>query len=365
MLQNLLYVVSPSRLEDFTQAMKRLKAEPIDGPSMTSNYKIKHRLLDGMILEVSILTDLDGVTPYLRQHPVDLLVYDERGGDIPESYEGIQRLRQDVKQLADLWGPEFQFPTSRIVVILEKTQDVDHRVFQLGRINVRDVIVEPRNTAFVLRWLKDVLYHGIIRTNKVGLALSGGAIEGFLYQIGAIHALNQALTHRKLSQVDAVSGVSSGSIAGGMVVGDIPVVEVLRSLHGKKAKVPPLKLSTLFDFAGFQILRRFTSVSLSMRTTPMSQWLTSLARSIPTGFFKGDKLEEYFETIMEQYSKAQTFKELKQNFFIGVTDQDTFKHVTLGKPPHDDIQISQAIRCLLYTSPSPRDAHESRMPSSA
>ena len=27
--------------------------------------------------------------------------------------------------------------------------------------------------------------------------------------------------------------------------------------------------------------------------------------------------------------------------------------------------IEQALSCLLYTSPSPRDAHESRMPSSA
>jgi len=27
--------------------------------------------------------------------------------------------------------------------------------------------------------------------------------------------------------------------------------------------------------------------------------------------------------------------------------------------------VKQAIACLLYTSPSPRDAHESRMPSSA
>ena len=34
------------------------------------------------------------------------------------------------------------------------------------------------------------------------------------------------------------------------------------------------------------------------------------------------------------------------------------KYRTLG-------QASQALICLLYTSPSPRDAHESRMPSSA
>ena len=38
---------------------------------------------------------------------------------------------------------------------------------------------------------------------------------------------------------------------------------------------------------------------------------------------------------------------------------DIFKHCSLGVP------IAGAIGCLLYTSPSPRDVEESRMPSSA
>ena len=42
-----------------------------------------------------------------------------------------------------------------------------------------------------------------------------------------------------------------------------------------------------------------------------------------------------------------------------------------GVPQHDDQKLFEflilegAQACLLYTSPSPRDAHESRMPSSA
>ena len=46
------------------------------------------------------------------------------------------------------------------------------------------------------------------------------------------------------------------------------------------------------------------------------------------------------------------------------------KDISLDKPGPDQVTIEQkAIGlnyiCLLYTSPSPRDAHESRMPSSA
>ena len=39
----------------------------------------------------------------------------------------------------------------------------------------------------------------------VGLALSGGGMEGFLYQIGVLHALNAALTDRTMNQIDMIS----------------------------------------------------------------------------------------------------------------------------------------------------------------
>ena len=44
---------------------------------------------------------------------------------------------------------------------------------------------------------------------------------------------------------------------------------------------------------------------------------------------------------------------------------DTSKSEELLQLPSDGDQQSSGRGCLLYTSPSPRDAHESRMPSSA
>ena len=39
--------------------------------------------------------------------------------------------------------------------------------------------------------------------------------------------------------------------------------------------------------------------------------------------------------------------------------------VPVGKDQKQHLEITRDLACLLYTSPSPRDAHESRMPSSA
>ena len=42
-----------------------------------------------------------------------------------------------------------------------------------------------------------------------------------------------------------------------------------------------------------------------------------------------------------------------------------FSAYTEGQTPGDRLSRDQIERCLLYTSPSPRDVEESRMPSSA
>ena len=58
----------------------------------------------------------------------------------------------------------------------------------------------------------------------------------------------------------------------------------------------------------------------------------------------------------------------KQSFLFSIEQQKRYDHLldmrrSRVKYFHDNDLVSKG--CLLYTSPSPRDAHESRMPSSA
>ncbi len=352
MRQHLLYVMAPSRLHDISGALERLHAKrlPDDGP-LTLNYEVDHRLLKGITLHVYLLADLDGVSPVLRQHPIDLLVYDERGFDAIEALQAVQHIARDVTLLSQLWGPDFQFPLSRIVAVLKQGPDSEHRIFALGRLNVRDVIVEPKKTALMLRWLREVLYAGILRENKVGLALSGGAMEGLLYQAGTVLALQHAFTGRSVYDVDVISGISSGSIVGCCVANQIDIGEIVRSLLDLPSRYPAFKLSALFDLASFNIVKRFVMTSLRMHKVKPSQWLEATLESIPTGFFKGDKLEAYFHELFSMHGLGDSFEDIKARLFIGATDQDTFDHVTLGRSPLDKMSISAALRASCSLPP--------------
>ena len=351
MKQYLLYYIAASEQAAMEKAMTRLSARRVEGPSMTSNWEFTHRSLEGLVLEISLLTDIDGVTPYLRQNPVDLLVYDERGADQLSAVEGVTKIKKSVGQLANLWGPDFKFPASRIVTILNKTEDIDHLLFELGRLNVRDILVEPKNTAFLLRWLKNILYHGVVRTKSTGIALSGGAIEGFLFQLGVLHALNCSLGDRNIQDVDVISGVSSGSIAGSILATKVPIVDLLRAIHGLPSTAPALKLSTFFDFAGIHIFRRFMKMSFAMPRSSPSQWLSNLSQSIPTGFFKGEKFEKYLHDVFKAHNRSNKFTDLRTKLYIGATDQDNFNHVVLGRKPLHKIDIASAVRASCALPP--------------
>ena len=80
------------------------------------------------------------------------------------------------------------------------------------------------------------------------------------------------------------------------------------------------------------------------------------------------------EVADELYYGVQTIRALENFHITGKhLDQDFIKALAMVKKASAlanmktgrlNVSIGKAI-CLLYTSPSPRDAHESRMPSSA
>ena len=47
---------------------------------------------------------------------------------------------------------------------------------------------------------------------KLAIALAGGGPLGFYYELGALHALSEAIEGRELTEYDVYVGVSSGSL---------------------------------------------------------------------------------------------------------------------------------------------------------
>lgn len=355
MLQNLLYVAAPKQSLLVRQALDRMGATPIVAqagvPSQPGHYsaELAHPLLGKMVLQIDVVDNIDIITPHLKQHAVDLLIYDERGG--MEARAALSRIKADVAAFAELWGPDFVFPMSRVVAILGTVHNDAQRAFELGRIGARDVCVAPENTAQVLRFLARVLRHGILREPRIGMAMSGGGLEGFLYQVGVLRALERAMTGRSLHGCHVYSGVSSGAIASALLAGGIEVGETIRALHRRSDRLGPIGSNMLFDVAGWNILRRIVGESMTWSGLSPQKLINQTLRSIPTGLFKGDQLEDYFKRALEKEGKGNRFEDLDAELYLGATDQDSFEHVVFGKAPWENVPISAAIRASVALPP--------------
>jgi len=350
LLHHLLFVASPAQLELTRKALVRMRAEPLGEKTAVSEaYHLKHPLLEKLELNISLISDLDAITPHLRRNPVDLLIYDERHGAL-DARQALSKIRDDMFAFGELWGPDFLFPMSRVVAILAESNEAQ-RAFELGRVQVRDVCVAPHSTAQVLRWLKRVLTAGVIRSQRVGMALSGGGLEGFLYQVGVLHALHKGIGGRPLRTIETYSGISSGSICAALMAGNVPTAEVIRAMHGKSDVIAPLTGGMLFDVAAGTISRRILKESIAWAGLDPTKWARKLMQAVPTGLFKGEALKNYFKECIRAYGHDDTFQSLGRELFIGATDQDTFEHVTFGKEPWTDVAVSEALRASCALPP--------------
>ena len=89
-------------------------------------------------------------------------------------------------------------------------------------------------------------------------------------------------------------------------------------------------------------------------TATANQGVTTGSQDGGEGTILGPTCRPEAPTVLKQYRSNQT-TEITTG---GITAEDTIVFAgNLSDPDSSD--------CLLYTSPSPRDAHESRMPSSA
>ena len=70
-------------------------------------------------------------------------------------------------------------------------------------------------------------------------------------------------------------------------------------------------------------------------------------------------------TAATSVAAADTFYLVQSSTSKGVTAANLFADVATPVSFSDKVSIADADTCLLYTSPSPRDVEESRMPSSA
>ena len=97
----------------------------------------------------------------------------------------------------------------------------------------------------------------------------------------------------------------------------------------------------------------------------MAKKMTGIVAQFGTkgyGFITGDDGEKYFVHQKNVFNKSRLRSDTRVKFKVETSDKGL---VAIDVKLEKVVEESTPLTCLLYTSPSPRDKRQSRMPSSA
>ena len=170
--------------------------------------------------------------------------------------------------------------------------------------------------------------------STIGLACAGGVIEGAVYEIGALCALDEAIEGATLHELDIYVGVSSGSLIGGMLASGVPACELSRAVLSESSD-PTLNLEpeVLFrpavdEYAGR--LRRLPGTLLSSLRhyllnpgdLSLLGLLATFGSIVPTGLFTNAPLERFLAESLSAGGRTNDFRRLERELYVVAMNLD-------------------------------------------
>jgi predicted acylesterase/phospholipase RssA len=192
--------------------------------------------------------------------------------------------------------------------------------------------------------------------STLGLACAGGVIEGAIYEIGALCALDEAVEGVHLHDLDIYVGVSSGSLVSGMLASGVPAHELSRAVVSESTDTSlNLEPEVLFrpavrEYAGrlqrlpkalFSSLRYYL---LNPGDLSLLGLLATFGSLVPTGLFTNAPLERFLARAFSTGGRTNDFRRLKRKLFVVAMNLDSADVTVFGEPGYDHVPISSAIQ---------------------
>lgn len=191
---------------------------------------------------------------------------------------------------------------------------------------------------------------------KIGLACAGGGIEGAVYEIGALCAIDEALDGIDFSKdIDTYVGVSAGAIITACLANGVTPRQLSLAILSSEPDVHPITPEIFFTPAISEYVKRGLSIPSYIKDAIQDYFFNpddismigSFARLInvlPVGIFDNEPISEYFEKNFTMPGRTNDFRELPSKLRIVAVELDSGKTVRFGDKKTSHVPISKAVQ---------------------
>ncbi|UXI66664.1 patatin-like phospholipase family protein [Tahibacter amnicola] len=189
---------------------------------------------------------------------------------------------------------------------------------------------------------------------RIGLAVAGGGPIGGMYELGALRAIEEAVTGLDLTDLDVYVGVSSGAFLAAGLANLLDTAEMCRIFLTGQSDQARFHPEVFVRPAMFEYLRRAIhmprmivdwvgAVARNPLEFNVSDSLMRLGSLLPTGLFDNGAIESFLREMFTTHGRSNDFRELQRRLYVIAVELDSGREVRFGAPGHDDVPISVAI----------------------
>jgi len=230
-----------------------------------------------------IVNEVPQALSLLVDHYFNFVVVDNRGQ--PGKGRCYQEtLAQDFMERVHYSGdPERMYPLARVICVLGEDPCLAEQAFELGRLKVGGFVTRPFEGALFEK-MSTAAGRGSA-PGKTAICLSGGGVEGFLFEVGVLKALNAHLQSRSVTDFDIFCGISAGSILASLLANGTEPEYVSAALTGDKSlNVDAFTPGIVFDPDIREYLKRVLQLARKLPLLNPYESISALLKTVPVGF---------------------------------------------------------------------------------
>lgn len=192
------------------------------------------------------------------------------------------------------------------------------------------------------------------RSSKLALALSGGGFSGYLFEIGALTALDDLFEDGfRINDFDMFIGVSAGSAASALLANGVTPGEILEA---NLTRQPPYYFERRHIFSpamgeGLKTIPRAVQRLIPLlrlylrnyREMSLIDLLDKVQESLPCGIYTLEPFARYLETTFADKGFSNSFDGLSKELYIPAIDLETGQSVIFGSEGWRFVPISKAV----------------------
>lgn len=192
--------------------------------------------------------------------------------------------------------------------------------------------------------------------SKIGLAAAGGGPAGFVYEIGAARALDEALDGFDFNALDVYVGVSAGAFLGACLANGLTTADLACALVSPLSQGSSIDARVFLTPAFAEFVRRWRRIpgllvdgALDCVSHPLQLSLGSflaerLSQALPVAVFDNEPIRRFLQTVFTKPGRTDDFRKLRRKLVVVAADLDSAEGIRFGESGHDHVPISRAVQ---------------------